>query len=135
MSPRIKPRNQSRMLPTWLLAGLVLAGGAAAQPIPRMPVTDVRPVLLSALQAPEGSAHAVLSGPVAEAITRQFQATSPIFIDVATERRYKQPGCSRLQLVLWQDGVQLPPAEAPRRQTIAFGLDYCLDGRPPQSLQ
>jgi hypothetical protein len=23
---------------------------------------------------------------------------------------------------------------APRRQTIEFGINYCLDGRPPRSL-
>jgi hypothetical protein len=30
--------------------------------------------------------------------------------------------------------VLLPGAKAPRKQTIEFGLNYCLDGMPPKSL-
>ena len=38
----------------------------------------------------------------------------------------------------WQDGVQLPNygaggVQAPRRQTIDFGINYCRDGQPPRS--
>jgi hypothetical protein len=32
----------------------------------------------------------------------------------------------------WQDGVLLPGASGPRRQTIDFGINYCRDGQPPQ---
>jgi len=58
---------------------------------------------------------------------------------VSTEKRYAQPGCSRLNVRFWQDGVQLPNygaggVQAPRRQTIDFGINYCRDGQPPQSL-
>lgn len=106
--------------------------GPGAEPV-RTPVPDARPVLLGALQSSDGTAHGVLVGELAETITRHFRASSPIFIDVSTERRYRQPGCSRLKVLFWQDGVHLPEAAAPRRQTIEFGIDYCLDGRPPQS--
>lgn len=99
----------------------------------RSPVTDARPVMLAALQSSDGAAHGVLTGAMAEAITQQFRASSPILIDVSTVQRYRQPGCSRLKVLIWQDGVQLPDAAAPRRQTIEFGLDYCLDGLPPRS--
>lgn len=105
---------------------------ARAEPV-RTPVPDARPVLLGALQSSDGTAHGVLIGELAEAITRHFRASSPIFIDVSTEKRYQQPGCSRLNVLFWQDGVHLPHATAPRRQTIAFGIDYCLDGLPPRS--
>ena len=71
----------------------------------------------------------------ADAITRRFGATSPILIDVTTEKHYAQPGCSRLKVTFWQDGVLLPGATTPRRQTMDFGINYCLDGRPPQSLK
>jgi len=37
--------------------------------------------------------------------------------------------------MFWQDGVLLPGASSPRRQTMDFGINYCLDGRPPQSLK
>lgn len=100
----------------------------------RISVSDARPLLLAAIDAPDGRAHGVLSGPMADAITARFKATSPVYIDVSTERRYAQAGCRRLKVSFWQDGVQLPGAPAPRRQTIDFGLNYCRDGLPPRSL-
>ena len=100
----------------------------------RLPVPDARPLLLAAIDAPDGRAYGLLSGPMADAITARFKATSPVYIDVSTERRYAQPGCRRLKVSFWQDGVQLPGAPAPRRQTIDFGLNYCRDGLPPRSL-
>ena len=68
-----------------------------ADDVRRTPVPDARPVMLAALQATDGQAHGVLTGEMADAITRRFGATSPIFIDVTTEKRYAQPGCSRLR--------------------------------------
>ena len=90
--------------------------------------------LLAAIDAPDGRAHGVLSGPMADAITARFKATSPVFIDVSTERRYAQSGCRRLKVSFWQDGVQLPGEPGPRRRTIDFGINYCRDGLPPRSL-
>jgi len=101
----------------------------------RPPVSDARPVMLAALQASDGQAHGVLTGEMADAITKRFAAASPIYIDVTTEKRYSQPGCSRLKVTFWQDGVLLPGALSPRRQTMDFGINYCRDGRPPPSLR
>jgi hypothetical protein len=114
------------------LATLWTHAGSHADPV-RTPVPDARPVLLGALQSSDGTAHGVLVGELADAITRHFQASSPILIDVSTEKRYQQAGCSRLKVLFWQDGVHLPGVQAPRRQTIEFGIDYCLDGLPPRS--
>lgn len=115
--------------------GLAMAvSSAVATAQERIAVSDARPLLLAAIDAPDGRAHGVLSGPMAEAITARFKATSPVYIDVSTERRYAQPGCRRLKVSFWQDGVQLPGAPSPRRQTIDFGLNYCRDGMPPRSL-
>jgi len=111
-----------------------LAPFAHADDTVRTPVPDPRPLMLAALQASDGQAHGVLAGDLAEAITKRFGATSPIFINVSTEKRYAQPGCARLKVTFWQDGVNLPGAMAPRHQTIDFGINYCLDGRPPRSL-
>ena len=117
---------------TVALAALWVQAGSIAEPV-RTPVPDARPVLLGALQSSDGTAHGVLVGELAEAITRHFEASSPIWIDVSTEKRYQQAGCSRLKVLFWQEGVQLPGVQAPRRQTIEFGIDYCLDGLPPRS--
>ena len=116
-----------------LLAALALP--VFADDVLRTPVPDARPVMLSALQATDGQAHGVLIGEMADAITKRFGATSPIYIDISTEKRYAEPGCSRLKVTFWQDGVLLPGARTPRRQTMDFGINYCLDGRPPQSLR
>lgn len=110
----------------------LLAFASQGEPV-RTPVPDARPVLLAALQSADGTAHGVLAGELADAIRGHFRASSPVFIDVTTARRYAQAGCSRLTVLFWQDGVHLPGGTAPRRQTIEFGIDYCLDGLPPRS--
>lgn len=120
-----------------LFSLLMLASGLAAaqsDQIARTPVLDARPLMLAALSSPQGQAHGVLTGEVADAITQRFQSTSPIYIDVTTVKRYTQAGCSRLNVMFWQEGVKLPGAAKPRRQTIEFGINYCLDGMPPRSL-
>ena len=119
-------------------AAALIAGFAAPtlpDEVPRAPVSDPRPVMLAALQSVNGEAHGILSGEIAEALTQRFTATSSIYIDVTTEKRYAQVGCARLKVRFWQDGVLLPGASSPRRQTIDFGINYCLDGQPPQSLK
>lgn len=117
-----------------LLVLLIAALDGAAQASERTPVTDARPLMFAAIRASDGEAHGVLTGDMADAIGKRFSATTPIFIDVTTEKRYAQAGCSRLKLSFWQDGVLLPGAKSPRKQTIEFGINYCLDGLPPKSL-
>ena len=116
----------------WLVAVPWVVLDASAQD--RSPVQDARPLLVAAIDAPNGDAHGILVGEIADAVTQRFKGTSPIYIDVTTERRYAQPGCRRLNVRFWQDGVQLPGVPAPRRQTIDFGINYCRDGQPPKSL-
>lgn len=105
-----------------------------AQAAERTHVADARQLMIAAIDSPAGVAHGILAGDMADAITRRFKATSPIYIDVSTERRYTQTGCSRLKVVFWQEGVLLPGAPAPRKQTIEIGINYCRDGLPPKSL-
>ena len=80
----------------WGLAYALIASAATGQE--RLPVRDAKLLMLSALDAPDGKAHGVLVGDVADAISKRFNATTPIFIDVSTEKRYAQPGCSRLNV-------------------------------------
>ena len=121
------------------MLGLAACGtGALAQD--RAQVQDARLLLVAAIDAADGQAHGVLIGDMAAAITQRFKAPGPINIDVSTERRFAQRGCSRLKVRFWQDGVQLPGVPSapgvpsPRRQTIDFGINYCRDGLPPKSL-
>ena len=114
-----------------LLIGLSLASALASPEHPRLAVTEARPLLVQALQAADGQAYGVLTGPMADAISQRFQSSAPILIDVLTERRLPQPGCARLKVTFWQDAVRLPGSEAASRQSLALGIDYCLDGQPP----
>jgi hypothetical protein len=123
----VKPRALAVL---WIAA--CSAGSVMAQE--RTPVRDARQLLIAAIDAPDGQARGVLVGEIADAISQRFKATTPIYIDVTTERRYVQPGCSRLNVRFWQDGVQLPGEASPRKQTIDFGINYCRDGSPPKSL-
>jgi hypothetical protein len=116
-----------------VVLSLALCTVATATAQERIAVKDAKPLLATAIDAPGGQAHGVLIGDIADAITQRFKGSSPIYIDVSTERRYAQAGCSRLNVRFWQDGVQLPGAPAPRRQTIDFGIDYCRDGQSPRS--
>lgn len=127
--------KSSMLLIALAALGMSALADESSSPAPRTPVTDARPVMLAAIQASSGEAHGVLTGDVANAISKRFGASSPIFIDVTTERRYQQQGCSRLKVLFWQDGVLLPGAKAPRKQTMEFGINYCLDGLPPKSLR
>lgn len=130
--------------PIWIapacLAALLVSSlsAFAAEPpadVVRMPVEEIKPLLFKAIDAPDGRARGRLAGPLADAITARFKGTSPILVDVDTEKRYEQPGCRRLKITVWQEGVLLPGAAAPRRQTIEVGLNFCRDGLPPSSLK
>lgn len=125
----------SRCAALWLTLAMSSSMTATASDAPRLPVTDVSLLLRQALQADDGKSSGVLTGENANAITRRFRSSSPIHIDVTTERLYAQHGCARLLVMFWQDGVLLPGADQPRRQSIAFGIDYCLSGLPPESPQ
>lgn len=124
------------MKPIPVVAFLCIACTASAQTasIPRTEVRDPRPLMMAAIDSATGESFGVLTGDSADAITKHFRATSPIYVNVTTLKRYAQPGCSRLNVKVWQEGVLLPGAAAPRRQTIDFGINYCRDGLPPRSL-
>ena len=107
---------------------------AQTSQIPRTPVPSPRPLMIAALSSTEGAAFGVLTGANADAISKQFKAVQPVYIDVTTLKHYAQAGCSRLKVLIWQDGVILPNNAAPRKQTIEFGINYCRDGLPPGSL-
>jgi hypothetical protein len=119
-------------------AAIVIATHAsitvAADGVARLPVEDFRSLLVRAIDSPEGAAYGILMGKMAEALTEHMKATSPILIDVTTLRRYKQEGCSRLNVRFSQEGVILPGTQKPRKQTFDLGLNYCRDGQPPKSL-
>lgn len=100
---------------------------------PSRSVTNPRELMVEAIDAPDGSAHGVLTGETAGAIARGFATDAPLRIDVTTLKRYSQEGCRRLNVAFSQDGVRLPGAASRGAQRVDFGIDYCRDGRAPAS--
>ena len=116
------------------IALALYAGATCADGMPRTAVEDTRSLMVAAIDSPTGEAHGMLVGPAAEAISRRFRSQSPITVDVSTEKRFAQAGCSRLKVLVAQDGVLLPESRAPGRRTIEFGINYCRDGMPPKQM-
>lgn len=110
------------------------AAQAQASDAGRLPVGDVRTLMVSAIDAHDGTARGILTGIDARNITKMFQATGPILVDVTTVKRYSQAGCSRLRVLFSQDGVHVDEKAPPGRKQVAFGINFCRDGNPPKSL-
>ena len=122
--------------PITIMCSIACATATQAQtPVTdRKMVPEVRPLLVDAIDAPDGAAHGTLTGALAEAIGRQFKTTAPINVDVKTLERYAQDGCRRLSVLIWQEGVYLREGAGGARQSVEFGINYCRDGLPPRSL-
>jgi hypothetical protein len=130
MCDSLKP---SAIVTTVVLVILGVCRSAAGVP-QRLQVDDLRSLLVAAIDSPSGEASAELTGEVISAISSRFKTASPLQVHVTTLRRYKQPGCSRLNVRLSQEGVQLPQATSPQTRMLDVGMNYCRDGNPPVSL-
>jgi hypothetical protein len=119
-----------KRLATALLATLLFlaaAHGVAAEPAARIEVSELKPLLLRAIE--QGSAHGILTGAGADYVRRRFEATAPIKIDVRALHALPQPGCSRLEVVTRQRDVL---EEGNRRdQSLTYQMSFCRDGRAP----
>lgn len=109
------------------LASLVLTHGAWAQPSTRLQVTDIKPLLIRAIE--QGAAHGVLIGESSAYVRQKFDASTPIEIDVRALHALPQPGCSRLEVTTRQKDV----LEKTKRddKELVYQLSYCHDGRFP----
>lgn len=124
-----------RVVLAFYSAMLCAATSAASEATPRMAVNDPKVLMLAAIDAPDGRAAGMLTGEVADAISRRFSATSALFMEVTTLARYAQDGCRRLNVRFWQVGVRLAAGQAPHKQTIDIGINYCRNGQPPATLR
>ena len=119
--------NRSTIILGCSLASLVLTHGAWAQPSARLQVTDIKPLLIRAIE--QGSAHGVLIGESSAYVRQKFDASTPIEIDVRALHALPQPGCSRLEVTTRQKDV----LEKTKRddKELVYQLSYCHDGRFP----
>lgn len=110
------------------LLGALLTLPSHAQTKPRIPVSEIKPLL--ALAAERGTAQGVLTGPGADYMRRHFDATTSIEIDVQTLYALPQPGCARLEVTTRQREV----LEEGKRgdQELRWEISFCRDGSFPE---
>ena len=129
-------RTTTRRVALALYAAMLCAAtSAASETTPRVAVNDPNVLMLAAIDSPDGRAAGMLTGSLADAITQRFSATSALLMEVTTLARYAQDGCRRLNVRFWQEGVKLAAGQAPHKQTIDIGINYCRNGQPPASLR
>ena len=109
------------------LACLALAQAVAAQPVARMQVSAIKPLLIRAIE--QGAAYGVLVGEAATYIRQKFDSAAPIEIDVRALYALPQPGCSRLEVTTRQMDV-LEKAKRGDKELV-YQVSYCHDGRFP----
>ncbi len=94
--------------------------------------THIKPLLIQAIDAPDGKVSAVLTGDVANFFKRVTRSSYPVMANVTTVGSFDQPGCKRLNLHLQQRGVETTTGEL-RNFDVAYGINFCRDGDAPQS--
>jgi hypothetical protein len=109
------------------LASLALAQAVAAQPVARIEVSAIKPLLMRAIE--QGAAYGVLVGEPATYIRQKFDSAAPIEIDVRSLYALPQPGCSRLEVTTRQKDV-LEKAKRGDKELV-YQVSYCRDGRFP----
>ena len=119
--------NRSPLFLTATIASFLLAHGAAAQSSARIQVTEIKPLLIRAIE--QGSAHGVLVGEAATYLRQKFDSSTPIEIDVRSLHALPEAGCSRLEVTTRQKDV----LEKTKRddKELVYQLSYCRDGRFP----
>lgn len=120
--------SPSKIFLVGTLASLILAHGAQAQTFTRIQVSEIKPLLIRAIE--QGSAHGVLVGEAATYVRQKFQSSAPIEIDVRTLHALPQPGCSRLEVTTRQKDV-LEDAKRGDKE-LTYQVSYCRDGRFPE---
>ena len=110
-----------------MLVCLVLAHGVSAQPLTRTEVTEIKPLLLRAID--HGAAYGVLVGESATYLRQKFDAHTPIEIDVQALHPLPQPGCSRLEVKTRQKDVLEKTQRSDKE--LVYQVSYCRDGRFP----
>jgi hypothetical protein len=108
-----------------IVAGMMLSLASAAAEY-----ANIKPLLMHAIDAPDGKAAGVLVGPVAEKIVSTTGSSAPVRAEVTTIKSFGQEGCKRLT-------VRLRHADVPtknRKKTVLamdYGINLCRDGSPP----
>jgi hypothetical protein len=113
-----------------LIATLVLgafAGESAADGF----YSNAHDLMVEAIRS--GQASGVMGGDIASKFTAQFKSNGALLVDAKKILSYKQPGCARLAVNYTKKDV--PTAQGITSAHLNTQINYCLDGRAPQSLE
>ena len=119
--------NDLSILLTGALLALIASRGIEAQPSARMQVSEIKPLLVRAID--QGSAQGVLVGVAAAYTQRKFGSTAAIEIDVRRLQALAKPGCARLEVATHQKDVVERGQKDDRELT--YQVSYCRDGSFP----
>jgi hypothetical protein len=92
--------------------------------------TRAKPLLLQAIDAPDGRVEGELVGPIADKFRETTKSTAPLMAEVTTIKSFKQEGCKRLNLRLKQANVMTKEGK-PVEFAVDYGINLCRDGSPP----
>lgn len=108
-----------------LAAGILLGGDALATEY-----TSVKPLMVAAIDAPDGTAKGTLEGPIAAKMHQVTQSLDPVRVEVTTLKEFKQEGCKRLNVRLIQPNAL---AKDGRRGDFKadYGINFCRNGSAP----
>jgi len=120
--------NALKLFAIGILAFLAFAQNASANPSARIQVSDIKPLLIRAID--QGSAQGVLVGDAAAYIRQKFESNAAIEIDVRTLYALPQPGCSRLEVTTRQKDVMEKAKRGDKE--LVYQVSYCRDGRFPE---
>lgn len=114
------------------LAGLLIAALPITGIAARMPITNVRPLLMAAINSLDGSAHGVMVGEVAEVMLKRMGSANPIEVDVRTLHDLPQTGCKRLEVTTRQKAVIEPGKKLPEDKSLIYKVSFCGNGKFPE---
>lgn len=94
--------------------------------------TNIKSLLIQAIDDPEGKADGVLTGNIASFFRKETHSNLPLLVNVSTAGEFSQPGCKRLNLHFRQPGVKTTTGEK-KDFDLAYGINFCKDGDAPQA--
>lgn len=92
--------------------------------------THIKPLLLAAIDAPDGKASGILTGPLASLFKTTTGSKYPLLATVTIVGNFSQSGCKRLNLHLQQQGVRTASDESGIFE-VSYGLNLCRNGEAP----
>lgn len=80
-----------------------------------------------------GHASGVMGGDIAKKFTDQFKSNGALLVEAKKLTSYKQAGCARLAVDYTKKDVPTP--QGITAVHLKTQINYCLDGRAPESLE